>query len=116
VTALLARARGDEELPPESRFSLTSFLVALGLDAEAVASATGLDPETTETQVEFLRDREGSQYPSPSCATMQAYGDCVNRDELCERITHPLSYYGRAVESATVGEESGGATDAETDA
>jgi DNA primase large subunit len=116
VTALLARARDGEELPPESRFSLTSFLVALGLDAEAIASTTGLDPETTETQVEFLRDREGSQYPSPSCATMQAYGDCVNRDELCERITHPLSYYGRAVESATVGEESGGATDAETDA
>jgi DNA primase large subunit len=115
VTALVARARDGEELPPESRFTLTSFLVALGLDAETVASTAGLEPETTETQVEFLRDREGSQYPSPSCATMQAYGDCVNRDELCERITHPLSYYGRAVESATVGEASSDGSDAGTD-
>jgi DNA primase large subunit len=46
---------------------------------------------------------------------MQAYGDCVNRDELCERITHPLSYYGRAVESATVGEASSDGSDAGTD-
>jgi DNA primase large subunit len=30
---------------------------------------------------------------------MQAYGDCVNRDERCDRITHPLAYYGDAVES-----------------
>ncbi|WP_380681153.1 DNA primase [Salinigranum sp. GCM10025319] len=100
VTALLARARDDEDLPPESRFALTSFLVALDLDGEAIASLAGLDEETTTTQVEFLRDREGTQYPSPSCATMQAYGDCVNRDERCERITHPLSYYGDAVESS----------------
>jgi DNA primase large subunit len=99
VTALVGRARDGEELPPASRFALTSFLVALDLDAETVASMTGLDPETTATQVEFLRDREGTQYPSPSCATMQAYGDCVNRDERCDRITHPLAYYGDAVES-----------------
>jgi DNA primase large subunit len=31
---------------------------------------------------------------------MQAYGDCVNRDERCERITHPLSYYKTAVEAS----------------
>jgi DNA primase large subunit len=100
VTALLDRARNDEELPPESRFALTAFLVALDLDGETIASIAGLDAETTTAQVEYLRDREGTQYPSPSCATMQAYGDCVNRDERCERITHPLSYYGDAVESA----------------
>ena len=99
VTALLARADDGEELPPESRFALTSFLVALDLDAEAVASTTGLDSETTATQVEFLADREGTQYPPPSCATMQAYGDCVNRDELCDEIAHPLSYYREAVEA-----------------
>jgi DNA primase large subunit len=102
VTALLARARDGEDLPPESRFALTSFLVALDLDGEAIASLAGLDAEATTTQVEFLRDRKGTQYPSPSCATMQAYGDCVNRDDRCERITHPLSYYGDAVESSGI--------------
>lgn len=100
VTALLQRSRSGETLSPESRFSLTAFLVAIGLDGETIASVSGLDEETTTAQAEFLRDREGVQYPSPSCATMQAYGDCVNRDERCDRITHPLGYYKAAVESA----------------
>jgi DNA primase large subunit len=97
VRALVERARSGEDLPPSSRFALVGFLVALGLDGEAVASLTGLDPEATATQAEFLGERDGVQYPPPSCATMQAYGDCVNRDERCERISHPLSYYGSAV-------------------
>jgi DNA primase large subunit len=100
VKALLERSRDGETLSPESRFSLTAFLVALGLDGGTIASVAGLDEEATTAQVEFLRDREGVQYPSPSCATMQAYGDCVNRDERCERITHPLSYYRAAVEAS----------------
>ena len=110
VQALVERARGGEELSPESRFSLTAFLVALGLDGEAITSVTGLDPEPTATQVEFLTDREGAQYPSPSCATMQAYGDCVNRDERCDRISHPLSYYVSAVGADA--EETGATDDA----
>jgi DNA primase large subunit len=102
VKALLEQSRGGEELSPESRFSLTAFLVAIGLDGATIASVAGLDEETTTTQAEFLRDREGVQYPSPSCATMQAYGDCVNRDERCDEITHPLSYYKTAVEAGVV--------------
>jgi DNA primase large subunit len=31
---------------------------------------------------------------------MQAQGDCVNKDERCERIDHPLSYYDDAVAAA----------------
>jgi DNA primase large subunit len=107
MRALVERARDGEALPPESRFALVGFLVALDLDGEAVASITGLDAEPTTTQVEFLSDREGVQYPSPSCATMQAYGDCVNRDDRCDRISHPLSYYGSAVEAAEAGDANG---------
>ncbi|WP_136600661.1 DNA primase large subunit PriL [Salinigranum halophilum] len=103
VKALLERSRGGERLSPESRFALTAFLVAIGLDGETIASVAGVDEEAATTQVEFLRDREGVQYPSPSCATMQAYGDCVNRDDRCERITHPLSYYKTAIEANDAG-------------
>ena len=123
MKALVGRAQGGEDLPPESRFAHTAFLVALDLDAETIASMTGLDAEQTATQVEFLRDREGGQYPSPSCATMQAYGDCVNRDEWCDRISHPLSYYVTAVEAGDAGgaddavaNASGGAPDVTDDA
>jgi DNA primase large subunit len=31
---------------------------------------------------------------------MQAYGDCVDPDERCETIAHPLSYYTDAVRDA----------------
>jgi DNA primase large subunit len=24
---------------------------------------------------------------------MQSYGDCVNMDDLCEAISHPMGYY-----------------------
>jgi DNA primase large subunit len=31
---------------------------------------------------------------------MQAYGDCVDPDDRCETISHPLSYYTDAVADA----------------
>jgi DNA primase large subunit len=31
---------------------------------------------------------------------MDAYGDCVDKDDLCGRVDHPMSYYARRVEAA----------------
>jgi DNA primase large subunit len=31
---------------------------------------------------------------------MDEYGDCVDKDEVCETIQHPLSYYETRLESA----------------
>jgi DNA primase large subunit len=101
VKALLERARGGEDLPAHSAFALVSFLTDLGMDEDEVATLYGADDadlaERVATRVTYLRDGDRTQYPSPSCATMQAYGDCVNRDERCETITHPMAYYGDAV-------------------
>jgi DNA primase large subunit len=49
--------------------------------------------EAIKEQVAHVRENGTAEYPPPSCATMQAYGDCVNMDALCESITHPLEYY-----------------------
>lgn len=103
VTALVERARGGESLPSHSEFSLVSFLVAVGMDATEVTTLLGADGEAKsrmETRVEYLADAEGAQFAPPSCATMQSYGDCVNRDERCETISHPLSYYAGALRDA----------------
>jgi DNA primase large subunit len=97
VTALLERARAGEDLPPRSRFALVAFLVDLGLDGAAVAERTGLPEGAVEFPATVLADGDGSQYPMPSCATMDAQGDCVNRDERCERVAHPLAYYRDAI-------------------
>jgi DNA primase large subunit len=46
-------------------------------------------------QVEHITGRGGSgtEYTAPACAAMRTTGLCVNRDALCERVAHPLSYY-----------------------
>lgn len=96
VEALLERTRADEDLPPRSRFALVAFLVDLGMDEARVAEETGLDPAAVEFPVTILADGDGSQYPMPSCETMDAQGDCVNTDEVCDRVAHPLAYYREA--------------------
>lgn len=103
MKALVQRAREDESLPAHSEFSVVAFLVALGMDATEVTTLLDADGETAEriaTRVEYLAETEGSQFAPPSCASMQSYGDCVNRDERCETISHPLSYYAGAVRDA----------------
>lgn len=100
VQALIDRASSGETLSAHSRFTLVSFLAGCGLDAEEIVeTASGeLDIETTEYQLAHLCGDRGVEYVPPSCATMQAYGDCVNRDERCDRITHPVAYYNRALD------------------
>jgi DNA primase large subunit len=93
VAALLERAADGEDLPHHSRFALVSFLTNLGLDPEEVAGVFDTDAETAR----FQATNVGEGYAPPSCATMQALGDCVDRDERCETIDHPLSYYADAL-------------------
>jgi DNA primase large subunit len=93
---LLTRAREGETLPDHSRFALVSFLVSVGLDSEEVlelCDVSGAPAETIREQVQRLADEEASVLAPPSCAVMDEYGDCVDKDETCETIQHPLSYY-----------------------
>jgi DNA primase large subunit len=81
------------------RFSLTAFLHNIGMNttgiAELYARSPDFDIEKTMYQVEHITGRGGSstEYTTPSCAAMQTTGLCVHRDQLCEKIGHPLSYY-----------------------
>ncbi|MFB6135152.1 MAG: DNA primase regulatory subunit PriL [Halobacteriaceae archaeon] len=98
VRALLDAARGDEDLPPHSTFALAGFLAATGLDGEEATAMTGRRDVGRRTDA--LRAGDGAQYAPPSCETMQAYGDCVDPDETCEDISHPLEYYDVRLEEA----------------
>ena len=94
---------GDEDLAPHAAFAATAFLVSLGLDADTIAERwPALDDGSLSYRTTVLADTNGSQYPAPSCVTMQAFGDCVNPDERCETIDHPLRYYAAAVADADV--------------
>jgi DNA primase large subunit len=96
MRALLSRIRDGEPLPDHSRFSLLSFLLATGLDADGVLELCDAEDaaDALRPQIERLSDEDGAVAAPPSCAVMDEYGDCVDRDDLCETIGHPLSYYG----------------------
>lgn len=101
MRALLSQMQAGESLPDHSRFSLISFLLASGLDGEAVIELCGLSEEAAErvqSQIARLHGENGAVVAPPSCAVMDEYGDCVDMDEVCETIQHPLSYYETALQ------------------
>ncbi|MFD1513184.1 DNA primase large subunit PriL [Halomarina rubra] len=96
MQALLDRARSDEEsLSAAGRFALVSFLGALGMDGEAATTLVG----SADESLAYAADRlDGGLYPPPSCSTMQAYDVCIDPDDRCATIDHPLEYYAEALE------------------
>ncbi|QLC33315.1 DNA primase regulatory subunit PriL [Halarchaeum sp. CBA1220] len=96
--------RGDH-LPHHSRFALTAFLGNIGLSTDEIVELYEVNPgfgeEMTRYQTDHIQgETSPTEYTAPSCATMQAYGDCVNPDALCEHISHPLSYYEAKLDDA----------------
>lgn len=104
IDALLERTGDGGELPAHSRFALASFLATVGMPTQVVvdrlAAHPSLSAEAAASLVDHVADASGGEYPPPSCATMVAYGDCVNQDALCARIGHPLEYYRRRLDGA----------------
>jgi DNA primase large subunit len=103
IDRLLERARDGEEFTAPERFSLLSFLVGIGMDATEVLAFCGtatLDAGGVQRTVEYLDDDRGSQYPTPSCETLETYGVCENGDDHREVASHPMVYYARMLEHA----------------
>jgi DNA primase large subunit len=100
IEALFHRVDADDPLPEHSRFTLVSFLATVGMGSDEITarleSHQNIDAGRLETRLDHLRADDGdATYPPPSCETMVAYGDCVNTDDLCEQVAHPLEYYER---------------------
>jgi DNA primase large subunit len=112
VKALLERA---PNLDRRGRFALVAFLAGLDVDAQAVLSFYGVDTESDADsltyQFERLADDRGAAFPPPACTTMQAFDLCVNRDEVCADIGHPVTYYAERVEREGVADAAADAAD-----
>ncbi len=95
----LSSAQAGVNLPHSMRFALTSFLLNIGMNTEGIIElfkvSPDFDEERTRYQVMHIHGATGTTYTSPSCATMITYGNCFGKEALCERISHPLSYYRR---------------------
>jgi DNA primase large subunit len=83
------------------RFTLTSFLINIGMPPENVIEQfknfSDYNETMTRYQVEHIAGERGSRtrYTPPKCETLKTHGVCANPDEICQKIHHPLSYYQR---------------------
>lgn len=103
VQSLLDRVDAGDELDRPGRFALTAFLTSVGMSADEIAELSAgdaFDAETTRYQAAHLGEDGTGEYPPPSCATMVAFGLCVDKDELCAEIDHPLTYYDERLDAA----------------
>ena len=102
---LLDEVQRGEHLPHHSRFAITAFLANIGLTTDEIVEIYSVNPgfgeEMTRYQTDHIRGESSpTEYTAPSCATMKAYGDCTNPDDLCDAISHPLSYYEAKLDDA----------------
>ncbi|MGC8896325.1 MAG: DNA primase regulatory subunit PriL, partial [Candidatus Bathyarchaeia archaeon] len=87
------------------RFTLTSFLINIGMPPENVIDLfknfSDYDQRMTTYQVEHIAGERGSRtrYIPPKCDTLKTHGICMNPDMLCQNIRHPLAYYRRKVKT-----------------
>ncbi len=81
------------------RFTLTSFLINIGMSSERVIemfkNISDFNERMTRYQVEHIAGEKGSRtrYTTPKCETLRTHGVCTDPDRLCQQTRHPLGYY-----------------------
>jgi DNA primase large subunit len=103
VKALYQAISSGRHLSHIGRFTLTSFLVNIGMPPESVIELfknfSDYSERMTRYQVEHIAGEKGSRtrYTPPRCDTLQTHGVCTNMDEICQKVRHPLGYYRRKI-------------------
>jgi DNA primase large subunit len=102
IVALQEAVAKGHHLSHVGRFTLTSFLVSIGMPSEKVAelfkSFSDYNERLTRYQIEHIAGERGSRtrYTPPNCATLQTHGVCVNsNDSSCHGARNPLVCYKR---------------------
>jgi DNA primase large subunit len=96
---LMSLLQTSKHISHMGRFGMAAFLLNIGTNEEDLLKMfkafSDFDERVARYQVEHIAGKRGSRrrYTAPNCATMRTHGICVNPDELCATITHPLSYY-----------------------
>ncbi|MCX8171201.1 MAG: DNA primase large subunit PriL [Candidatus Bathyarchaeota archaeon] len=108
---LYSAIKAGRHVSHAGRFALTSFLLNVGMEPEAIIDLFRKSPDFNERiaryQIEHIAGEKGSRtrYTPPKCDTLRTHGLCLGADNLCGRVRHPLTYYLRRAKSFRVGEE-----------
>ena len=107
INALYEAASKSRHLSHVGRFTLTSFLINIGMSPEKLTelfkSFSDYNERMTRYQVEHIAGSRGSgtRYTPPNCDTLQTHNVCVNRDEVCSGARNPLVYYKKKIGRAS---------------
>ncbi|MEM2614229.1 MAG: DNA primase regulatory subunit PriL, partial [Nitrososphaerota archaeon] len=99
ITTLYEAAQKGRHLPHIARFTLTTFLVNIGLPIENIIdlfrNSSDFNERLTRYQVEHIAGERGSRirYKPPKCQMLKTHGLCLKPSEECQKINHPLGYY-----------------------
>jgi DNA primase large subunit len=103
IKTLYTSASSGRHLSHIGRFTLTSFLINIGMPPEKVIDLfrnfSDYNERMTRYQIEHIAGERGSRtrYIPPKCDTLKTHGVCTNPDELCQKVLHPLSYYRKSL-------------------
>jgi len=103
ITALYEAAKKGHHLSHIARFTLTTFLVNIGMPTEKIIdifrNTSDFNERLTRYQVEHIAGERGSRtkYKPPKCDASKTHGLCVGDDKACRGVTHPLAYYSKAI-------------------
>lgn len=102
ISKMLSEILAGRNISHHARFTLTSFLINIGLPVDEViqifSNVPDFDENLTRYQVEHIAGIKGggTKYTPPACNTLRTYGLC-EKNELCKNINHPLSYYRKSL-------------------
>lgn len=105
IKALYASFSSGRHLSHIGRFTLTSFLINIGMPPETAVELfkrfSDYSERMTRYQVEHIAGERGSRtrYTPPKCETLKTHGVCTNPDQICQTTRHPLSYYRRKLKT-----------------
>jgi DNA primase large subunit len=107
MKALLSYVSTGKHVPHIGRFAMTAFLSNIGVTDEEIIkmfrSQSDFSDRIARYQVEHISGSRGGKkkYTPPSCKTMKTHSICINPDQLCATISHPLSYYRKKARMIT---------------
>jgi len=99
IKALYEAAVKGRHISHIGRFTLTTFLVNIGMPTEKIIdlfrASSDFNERLTRYQVEHIAGERGSRtrYKPPKCETLQTHGICINWEDDCRKISHPTIYY-----------------------
>jgi DNA primase large subunit len=101
IQVFYGSAKTGTHIPHLGRFTLTSFLVNVGMKSEDIVnlfrSSSDFNERMTRYQVEHIGGGRGSRtkYRPPTCETLKTHALCPGPDETCKTIRSPLRYYAK---------------------